>query len=307
LDIPITNPHGINIETQKTFLRLDDHYTDSRPDLFIQFQDGDKKYVLLFENKVESQEGLAQLERYADHLRSYQVNGYYTFLIYMTRYDDLKDIKVIFTKGVSAKFIQLRWFKIYNWFLNHKDAYVNRVLEFMEEIGLSESRRFLPQDMYALQEMARLQHMMDECLDGVVDETMTKLFGRATGWSNRCVQLRDHYRYYKKNDQNGTWIGCGFHITEEDYPLICVQYEVSPTCLQRKEVIKAMNEFLDTNPDWDGYDLDNDSKWSGISCDKPLLDFLAEQDHIISIQKYFIDKLKELYILKQQNNGLGWK
>lgn len=159
----------------------------------------------------------------------------------------------------------------------------------------------------ALQEMSRLQHMMDECLDGNVDKEMTKLFGKAIGWSNRNVQLRDHYRYYKMNDQTGTWVGCGFHLTEDEYPLVCVTYEVSPTCQQRKEVIKAMEKFQVSNSEWHGYELDNDSQWSGITCDKPLLDFLKDQDHIISIQKYFIDKLQELHQLKQQYKDLGWK
>ena len=85
--------------------------------------------------------------------------------------------------------------------ITQRDAYIDKVIEFMEGLGLNESRRFLPHDMYAIQEMNRLQRMMDECLDGVVDDTMTKLFGRPMGWSNRNVQLRDHWRYFKVNDQ----------------------------------------------------------------------------------------------------------
>lgn len=308
LGINLVDPQGIIITTQKSLLRIEDHETDSRPDLVVQFREQGKKYILFFENKIHSEEGHTQLERYADHLRSYRDDGYLTFLIYTTRYDDMKDTDKIFSKGKSAKFIQLRWYKIYDWLKDHKDPYVNRVLEFMEEIGLKESRRFLPQDMYALQEMNRLQHMMDECLDGAVDEVMTKLFRKATGWSNRGVQLRDHFRYYKMNDQsNGTWVGCGFHLTEDEYPEVCVQYEVSPTSKQRKEVIKAMTQFLEDNPEWEDYDLDDDSRWSGISCDRPLLAFLKEEDHIKSIQEYFIEKLKELYLLKQHNSQLGWK
>lgn len=40
----------------------------------------------------------------------------------------------------------------------------------MEEIQLNETRRFLPQDISAIQQMNRLQSMMDESLDGSVDE-----------------------------------------------------------------------------------------------------------------------------------------
>ncbi len=308
LKLSLTNPQSVIIDTQKTYLKLDNHATDSRPDLVMQFGEEKEKYILFFENKVESPEGDSQLQRYADHLRFYDAEGYQTYLIYITKYDDPKDVNKIFNNAVFGKFISLRWYRIYNWLKISQDPYVNKVIDFMEEIGLSEIRRFSPQDIYALQEISRLQHMMDECLDGAVDEVMTSLFEKAIGWSNRAVQLRDYCRYYKTNDQgNSTWIGCGFHFTEEEYPLICIQYEVSPTCKQRKTVIKAMNDFLVNNQEWKGYDLDNDSIWSGISCDKTLLEFLREEDHIISIQEYFIEKLKELHVLKQQNGGLGWK
>jgi len=50
-----------------------------------------------------------------------------------------------------------------------------------------------------------------------------------------------------------------------------------------------MDEFKVSNSEWNGYELDNDSQWSGITCDRSLLDFLKDEDHIISIQKYFID------------------
>ncbi|MHB8077475.1 PD-(D/E)XK nuclease family protein [Desulfosporosinus fructosivorans] len=107
LEIPLVNPQNVSIDTQKTFLKINTHDTDSRPDLVIQFRESDKKYIIFFENKVESQEGYTQLERYADHLKPYYDNGYITFLIYITRYDDPKDVNIIFRSGVTAKFVQL--------------------------------------------------------------------------------------------------------------------------------------------------------------------------------------------------------
>ena len=66
--------------------------------------------------------------------------------------------------------------------------------------------------MYAIQHMSRLQRMMDECLDGIVDEEMEKLFGKASQWSNRNTQLRDSERYFKVSWQNELWVGCGFYL-----------------------------------------------------------------------------------------------
>jgi hypothetical protein len=300
---------NVIVNTQRTFLKIEGHETDSRPDLVIQFNEADMKYIIFFENKLQASEGDNQLQRYAEHLKSYKINGFKTYLVYITRYDDPKDNSEIFIKGITAEFIQCRWYKVYNWLITQRDAYIDKVIEFMEGLGLNESRRFLPHDMYAIQEMNRLQRMMDECLDGVVDDTMTKLFGRPMGWSNRNVQLRDHWRYFKVNDQGNwlTWIGCGFYITEEEYPLVCVTYEVSPNYENRKQVIKAMKEFIKNREDWDEYDLEDDTSWSGISCDKYLLEFLQEEDHIVAIQKFFVEKLEELHTIKEKYPTLNWK
>lgn len=309
IPVKIDNPNYIQVNTQKIFIKIDEHETDSRPDLVIQFKVNDKKYIIFFENKVDASEGDNQLKRYAEHLKAFKNNGFDTFLIYITRYDDPKKEKVIFINGTTARFVQLRWYKIYNWLKTQRDAYIDKILDFMEEIGLNQSRRFLPQDIYAIQEMNRLQRMMDECLDGTVDETMTDLFGRAIGWSNRNVQLRDNYRYFKMNDQGNwlTWVGCGFHISEEEYPLVCVTFEVSPSYDKRKDVVEIMKTFVKDKDEWVEYELDDDAKWAGISCDKYLLEFLKDEDHILSIQKFFIEKLKELFSIKQKCPNLNWK
>lgn len=301
--INLIGPTHIEITTQKTYPKLSNHDTDSRPDLVIQFRDSGNNYLTFFENKFEASEGYQQLNRYSDHLNVFKAKGYHTRLFYVTRYDDVKS---------NMKITQIRWYMIYNWLKTNSNTFINKVIRFMEEIHLNETRRFLPQDIYAIQNMDRLQKMMDECLDGPVDETMTKLFGRALGWSNRQVQLRDKYRYFKINDQ-GNWhtrIGCGFYLTEEDYPLVSVMFEVSPTYPERPEAIKAMKWFLKnvaTQSIWEAYNLDDSTKWSGICCDVNLLGFLKEDDHINAIQKFFIDKLNSLYLIKQQYSHLNWK
>jgi hypothetical protein len=33
----------------------------------------------------------------------------------------------------------------------------------------------------------------------------------------------------------------------------------------------------------------------------------VEEDHIVSIKKFFVEKLQELYMLKDRNKDLGWK
>jgi hypothetical protein len=68
-----------------------------------------------------------------------------------------------------------------------------------------------------------------------------------------------------------------------------------------------MKEFIKNREDWDEYDLEDDTSWSGISCDKYLLEFLQEEDHIVAIQKFFVEKLEELHTIKEKYPTLNWK
>lgn len=302
--ITLKEPSNIQVSTQKKYFKLIGHETDSIPDLVIQFYDGGKPFIAFFESKLEASEGYLQLQRYAEHLKVYENKGYETFLFYVTRYHDPKERDDI---------IQLRWYMIYNWLKDNRNIFVDKIIAFMEEIKLNETRRFLPQDVFAIQQMSRLQKMMDEIIDGPVDDTMARLFGKTIGWSNRMVQLRDSQRYFKaciQDDNWSTWIGYGIQLTVDDYPMVSVILEVSPTCSKRKEIMQAIEWFLNSNDiqkDWKGYNLGNESKWSGISCDRCLLDFLKSEDHISTIQEYLIAKIEELGLLKKQYPNLNWK
>lgn len=303
--INLENPSNISITTQRTFDKLDYHEMGSKPDLVIQFRDKGQYFITFFENKLEASEGPQQLQRYAQHLKEYNSRGFNTFLFYITRYYDPKK---------NNDIIQLRWYMVYNWIKGYRNPFTDKVLTFMEEIKLNETRRFLPQDILAIQEMNRLQRMMDECLEGSVDKTITNLFGQPIGWSNRNVQLRDHNRYFKvyTYDKNtwATWMGCGFKLTDDEYPLVSVLFQVSPKSNKRIETIEALNWFLDYEGNkngWIGYDLKDDTKWSGIICDKNILEILTHEDHINEIQDFFIQKMKELDTIKQKYPNLDWK
>lgn len=300
--IILEDPSDIQVTTQRTFLKLHGHEIDSRPDLVVQFSDEGKSFIAFFENKLEAQEGDRQLKRYAEHLKKYDEKDFDIFLFYITRYYDPKE-----EDGI----IQLRWYLIYNWLNNNRNLFIDKIIEYMEEIQLNDSRRFLPQDIYAIQQMRRMQRMMDECLDNSVGETMTNLFGQAIGWSNRFNNLKNNNRYFKVIVQEAnwltTWIGCGFKLTDDEYPQVSVMFEINPNYSKRDETIESMKWFLESHGDWKGYYLEDNTKWSSISCDKDLLDFLKHDDHINAIQEYFIEKLNELHSIKQQYPNLDWK
>jgi hypothetical protein len=237
----------VSVSTQRSFPKILDHDSESIPDITLRFNDGSEKYIAFFENKVDAMEGKDQLRRYADHLRAYQDAGYKTWLFYITRRDDPKSKSKIFKNGVSAKFVQLRWYQIVEW-LNglQGDSYSRKLVEYMEEIQLNNTRRFVPQDIYALQHMNRLQRMMDDCLDGPVETKMKNLFGQNVSWSNRSTQLRDNNRYMKLNEQvtRHFYVGCGFQFNATDFPTVIASVEVSPTSPHKQSIQDAMKSFL---------------------------------------------------------------
>lgn len=298
----------VEVTTQKTYAKLHGHATDSRPDLVVSLRRNQKPCVVFFENKIDSGEGHEQLKRYADHLQLHEQDGVHTYLFYVTKRHDPKKRGEIIQPASRTKFRQLRWYEFYKWLSKHQSSYSQKILAYMEELQLNETRKFMPQDMYALQHMARLQSMMDASLDGAVDEAMTKYFGKAIGWSNRNVQMRDFGRYIKTNDQgNGIWIACGYYFTEDDYPLVSVIMEVNPNAKGRADIVAAMKWMDENLEDWQGEALHDPTNWSTISCDVSLLRFLGEDDHILTIQKHFIEKLEELHGLHHQFPQLVWK
>lgn len=313
LKIPIQNVDHSSITTQVTFPALPHHQMDSRPDMVIRFYEGQKLYVVFIESKLGSSEGIDQLSRYADHLGVLTQQGAEGYLVYLTQYSDEKDASLVLANHKDIVFRQMRWFQIYQWIkqLKSKNNYTSKVLDYMEEIGLKDNRQFTPVDVYAIQNMNRLQRMMDECMDSVVDVVMTKHFGKALQPNNRHTQLKYMKRYVKASEQEdrATEVVVGFYLTDDDYPSVSVVYEFCEgRCSNFPDVVAAMHNFISTHKDWETFELNNDSaEWKGISCKRRLVDFLHYEDHINEIQKFFLEKLNELHDIKVTNPELNWK
>jgi hypothetical protein len=120
--------------------------------------------------------------------------------------------------------------------------------------------------------------------------------------------MKDNGRYMKQNDQgNFTVINFGFYLTEDEYPLASILFEVNPKCPNRSELNCAMKEFVENNEGWTSEDMDDKTAWATMYYDKSLLDFLPAEDHIDAIQTFFITRLNELHTLKQQHPEFDWK
>lgn len=301
------NISNIRVSTQKTYRKILDHSTDSRPDLVVTFETAKRRHIIFFESKFGSSEGVQQLKRYYDHLIQHSLKGYATHLFYVTREYDPKETRSATHQGTM--FSQMQWFQIYNWLITFKEnLYVNEVLKYMEVYELNKSRVFSPSDIHALQNLYKLQTMLDETLNGKLKLAFEEFFGRSMQWQNRAKQLRERNRYVLSNDQSDwKYIGCGFWFTEEEYPDITVFLEVSSNCQRKEEVLKAIDTFCLEHPEWEFEGPEDERDGFILYIDKSLLMFLSESDHIDSIQEYIIGKLEELHTLKTQFPELKWE
>ena len=297
---------NIRVSTQKTYLKILDHETDSRPDLIVSFETRKGKHLMFFENKLGAGEGVLQLKRYHDHLQEHYAKGYDTYLFYITKIYDPKEKKNETQKGTA--FFQTQWFRIYHWLTTFKeDIYVNELLSYMEENELDNSRVFTPSDIHALQQLPKMQKMLDETLDGKVKRSFEELFGRAMQWQNRAKQLRDRDRYVLYSDQSDwKYIGCGYWFMDGEYPDISIFLEVESNCQNRKELLEAIERFCNEYPDWELEGPEDGRDYFILYYDRSMKEFLSCADHIESFQDFMIEKLTELHSLKQQLPQLKW-
>lgn len=164
----------VRVNTQKTFVRLDEHVSDSRPDMILEIvqtpEDEEAEgstEVVMVESKIGSWEGVDQLERYAGHLAT--MYGDRKTLVYITRNHDPKDKTEIEVATCGVEFRQLRWHDFYKFLQTaEKDALTEEVMAFMEEQGMSRSHRFSTSDLMALSGAPRAFEIFDETLDNEV-------------------------------------------------------------------------------------------------------------------------------------------
>ncbi|WP_462410583.1 PD-(D/E)XK nuclease family protein [Neobacillus sp. Marseille-QA0830] len=294
--------------TQRTYTKIKDHLTDSRPDMVITFEEQGIRHIMFIENKLGSGEGDRQLSRYADHLEEQAKMGYHAHLLYITQYYDPKPISLLLDQTSGSGCQQYQWYEIYHWMKEfEEDLYCQQIMLFMEGFSLNKDRRFTPIDIHSIQNMGRIQSMLDDCLDGRVADTFTSLFGKPKQWNTRASQLREAWRYVLYNDQSDwKFVGCGLWLTDDDYPLVTVFMEVDPRCNRKPNVLQVVQQFCSDHEGWELEGPEDLNSEFRVSYDQSLVTFLSDHDHIESIQTFLISKLQELHELKDKNPSLHW-
>lgn len=301
------------ISTQQTFERLSHHFSDSRPDIIIELVDGNDRDIIFIESKVGSSEGCRQLPRYAEILD--KLSGFRNkYLIYITRDFEPKERKVIFQNipGSEVSFKQTRWHQFYQFLKTQADTIlIEEIIKFMQEHHMAHNNQFSSIDIIALGNFTNSLKLMEQTMSDEVRDKFKKVIGsvvsqRATAFTQ--LQRHDRYLMYSWM-RNKWWCGLGFMLNTSsctEYPTVFLLLEVEPRSPRRAEIIKAMKDICSKQSEWKGYDLDDQRAWSRIVLGRSLQSFLSEEDHIVPIQKFFLESLEKLSEIKSQYNCLPW-
>ena len=293
-EFKVTNskPNLISIRTQESYKKLENHETDSKPDISIYL----KKHVIFIENKIDSFEGVNQLRRYAEQLDRISEKS---TLIYITRdYDKKEKSKIIKNCTNKINFIQIRWYEIF-YFLRkfrHKRT-IKELLKFMNNMDLASNNQFSPIDILALTNFSRVKKMMDETMYVEVDEKFKQILGYISQNASSLTQIKYHDRYvYQAKKKGRITFMLGYWLNsrnEKEYPDVALFIEVNPNSNERNKIIGKLNSICEKNKFWSNYGLD-DSSWAGLYKSKSLKDFLMYEDQVSEIKKFFLNSLNEL-------------
>jgi len=289
-----SNTDNCMVSTQFELKGLKNHHCNSRPDMAMFMDDA----TIFFENKINSGEGVNQLQRYAEHLN--EIKNKKKTLVYLTRDFDKKDSKEILKNCNSEiDFIQLRWFQVFNFLKQYKsEPIILELLTFLKQINLSMNNQFTPIDLLTLSNFSKVRKMLDESMYGQVSEKFKEINNGISKHSASLTQLRNHDRYIYWADHNEKmWVGLGYwmnSMNEKEYPEIGIVIEVAPNSNKREAITKALSNITEKFSDWNGYNLNSPTDWAGIFVGNSLQAFLSSENHIEEIQNYFIDKLNEL-------------
>jgi hypothetical protein len=309
------------VTTQKVFqhpIRGD----EKRPDIVIELTSPDAYDIIFIESKVGSQEGYNQLSDYAEILDS--LSGYrHKLLLYITReFDPKEEDRVLqHIPNSEVRFIQLRWHQLYQFLnnLQNQSDLIQETIQFMQEHRMAQNNQFSAIDVLSLANFRSPLKLMEQTMWGKTVEKFEEVLDshKKIGFRKRRAlqNIQWHNRYIM-----GAWMPerwwcyLGFNLNSIDnsgYSKVYLVLQIDPRSPQKNNIIQVFKKILEHNGvenkfSWIGYSLDNPGGWSSILIEKSLRDFLVEDDHVVTIENFFLEALDELQAIKSQYPQLPW-
>ncbi len=286
----------LSISTQYELVALDDHDSNSRPDIAIFGDD----LAVFIENKVHSVEGQEQLSRYAEHLEV--LNKKHKKLVYITKSYDPKEVNELFkncTTLTESDFIHLRWFEIAKLLKNYPDDLIaSELLKFMKTNKLTMDNQFTPLDLITLSNFSNVSDIMDEVLLGEISSRFEKVNGNMTQKSTRLTQLKEHDRYiYYSGHRDKISVLLGFWMNskkEEEYPGFGIEIEINPNASRVEHWEQVFREIEKNYVNWETSNMNNPKAWSRVVKKTSLQAILSTGNHVLESKKFLNECIDDL-------------
>jgi hypothetical protein len=247
--------------------------------------------ICFIENKVESCEGLNQLDKYSkvlDSLPEYKER----YLFYCTKYFDPKE-------ETRHRFRQFRWFNIAKIIKSSENNLAKEFYNFLKSNNMTQRDEISTRDLFNLENIKETLNFLDSFLERI-QPTFKEIFGKHASLDNTSQMRRfNRYVFYKANvfgSEKGNEIGVGFKFDNEPKAYIWIWTSASNSKAPRFN--EYLTEFGDT---FDDYEKDY------CSYSTELITFLGKENSLLELENWYRDKFLKLKSFIDQTKDLEWK
>jgi len=261
-----------------------------RPDIEIELDN----YSILIENKVDSTEGLNQLNRYASILRMHKQDDRKKIVVFLTKIFEQKILE-----DNTVQLIQIRWYEIHNIISSSNTETTKLLKEFLTDYNMSKSLNFNDTDLSALKVIPQTLDKMDELLNRFEKEFKDNFGGFSSKASRSSRLALSFYTNYVElwYDDLQYWLNIGF-IWNDFEPSVYIGLEFNSKKFKLTELYKIFDEELLERNDWEFEDVNNYTYYSKY---KKISEFdTTKEDHILGMQTYLKEHLDTLIKLKKK-------
>ena len=259
--------------------------------------------ICFIESKVDSGEGVTQLERYAKALAKYFPNHHKT-LVYCTKNYDKKKCAKTMCSSYDTDFIQIRWYEVAKMLESFKEtnAIVNSYLIFLNNLKMSDDNTLRAENLISMENLNKTIELLELYVRNS-RPSFQKIFNDQ---SNNNIfnisQLRSHNRvsFWKENiakTESKKWSEMLYCVYLGDLKLICQIYiHFDHEYYEKVKSIEVDSSFVTDTTQY-GY---------SIRKEQDLGMFLNNTNSEELIKKWFSDRFQEFKELIDNNPSIPW-
>ncbi len=267
-----------------------DYEKMGRPDIELELD----KYYILIENKVDSAEGLDQLNRYSSILRQYKGDNKEKIVVFLTKLYEQKQLK-----DKSIKLIAVRWHNIHDLISSKNNETTRELKKFLTENNMNRNLNFSLQNVQSIKTIPEILIKMDELLNRF-KKPFKEHFGGFSPNASRSSGLSDKfYQNYVELSFNSLKyrLNIGFNWYEDE-PGIWIALEFSSKLFKTTEVYSILDKELHHKKGWAKEDTNN---YAYYYMYKNILEFdTSKEAHVLSMEKYLNTHLMTLLSLRKK-------